>query len=70
MPESSYIGIPTELVLKFIDTFCSCLYSSSLLFHRQLLTQDLQTKRAKPHLILGICALASRLSHLLILLDA
>lgn len=57
--DSSYIGIPSALVLKLIDTFCSCLYSSSLLVHRTSLTADFTAKRAQPHLILSICALAS-----------
>lgn len=56
----SYVGIPVELALKFIDVLSSCLYSSSLLYHRKTLLQDVQENKAKPHLILSISAFASR----------
>jgi hypothetical protein len=58
--EYTYIGIPLELVLKFVDTLYSYLYSSPLLFHKELFKKNVLEKRAKPYLVLSICALASR----------
>lgn len=46
-------------MLKLVDTFCTDLYSSSLLVHKPTLVSDLQAQRIKPHLVLSICALAS-----------
>lgn len=64
--ESEYagVGISTALLSTLVDLYFSNLYNASLLLHRQSFTRELSRGTAKKHIVLSVCALASRYSRL------
>ena len=58
-----YLGIPVSLIPELIEVFYSHSYNASLLLHKGLFLKELAEGSVSGHVLLSICAIASKYSN-------
>lgn len=53
-------GIPVKLMYELVSIYFSHVYNATLLLHRSTFLQQLAANEVRPHIILSICAFASK----------
>jgi len=62
----AYYGIPQALVFELVEIYFSHAYNAALLLHKQSFVQSLRSETANHHVLLSVCAFASRCAVLLL----
>jgi hypothetical protein len=57
-----YLGIPVSLIPELIEVFYSHSYNASLLLHKELFLKGLAEGTFTGHVLLSVCAIASKYS--------
>lgn len=55
-----YLGIPKVMVSTLVDIYWNNLYNASLLLHKRVFLEALESDSVRPHIILSICASAAK----------
>lgn len=60
LPHETYLGIPCSLLSTLVEVYYSNVYNSSLVLHKRSFLEALSAGTVRPHVILGVCAWASK----------
>lgn len=60
LSEDYQLGIPSSLVGILIEVYFSNVYNASLLLHKRSFLEAIAAGTARPHVLLGVCAWASK----------
>ena len=60
LSEHYRLGIPPSLVGTLIEVYFSNVYNASLLLHKRSFLEAIAAGTARPHVVLGVCAWASK----------
>ncbi len=58
--EEQYLGVPLALVRNLVEVYYTFIGNASLLLHKGSFLGALGAGRASPHVVLSVCALASK----------
>lgn len=60
LPHETYLGIPCSLLSTLVEVYYSNVYNASLVLHKRSFLEALSAGTVRPHVILGVCAWASK----------